>query len=45
MKIIIIDNALNEYGVAEKVGAGSNARITEYYNYLKLNPNDDCLVF
>lgn len=41
MKIIIIDNALNEYGVAEKVGAGSNARITEYYNYLKLNPNDD----
>lgn len=41
MKIIIIDNALNEYGVAEKVGAGSNPRITEYYQYLKLNPQDD----
>lgn len=41
MKISIIEAVLNEYGVEEKVGAGSNPRITEYYRYLGLNPNDD----
>lgn len=41
MKIAIIETLLNEYGVSEKVGAGSNPRITEYYNYLKINPQED----
>lgn len=41
MKCTLIEKLLNEYGVAEKVGAGSNPRIIEYYNYLKINPNDD----
>jgi uncharacterized protein (TIGR02594 family) len=41
MKITIIDNALNEIGVSEIVGKGSNPVITGYYNYLRINPNDD----
>ena len=41
MKISIIEAVLNEYGIEEKVGAGSNPRITEYYRFLGINPQDD----